>query len=65
MKYVITLKMIIKHEIDLRNGFLTSENLEKVVLHKVLWQIGAKLLQGQKPMAAILDFSVILVIHIG
>ena len=48
--------MIMKHKIDIRNGFLTSENLEIVVLHKVLRQIGAKPLQGLKPLAAILDF---------
>ena len=47
--------MIMKHKIDLRNGFLTSENLEIVVLHKVLRQIGAKPLKGLKPLAAILD----------
>ena len=44
-----------KHKIDLRNGFLTSENLERVVLHKVLRQVGAKPLQGLTPLAAILD----------
>ena len=44
-----------KHKIDLRNGFLRSENLEIVVSHKVLRQIGAKPLQGLKPLAAILD----------
>ena len=54
-KWAITFKMIIKHKIDLRNGFLTSENQEIVVLHKVLRQIGAKPLQGLKPLAAILD----------
>ena len=47
--------MTIKHKIDLRNGFLRSENLEIVVLHKVLRQIGAKPLQGLKSLAAILD----------
>ena len=47
--------MTIKHKIDLRNGFLGSENLEIVVLHKVLRQIEAKPLQGLKPLAAILD----------
>ena len=47
--------MIIKNKIDLRNGFLRSENLEIVVLHKVLRQLGAKPLQGLNPLAAILD----------
>ena len=55
LKWAKTFKMIMKHKIDLRNGFLTSENLEIVVLHKALWQIGAKPLQGAKPLAAILD----------
>ena len=55
LKLAITFKMIIKHKIDLRNGFLTSENLEIVVLHKVLREIGAKPFQGLKPLAAILD----------
>ena len=55
LKWAKTFKMIMKHKIDLRNGFLTSENLEIVVLHKVLRQIGAKPLQGLKPLAAILD----------
>ena len=45
----------LKHKIDLRNGFLRSENLEIVVLHKVLRQIGAKPLQRLKLLAAILD----------
>ena len=49
--------MTIKHKIDLRNGFLRSENLEIVVLRKVLPQIhvGAKPLQELKSLAAILD----------
>ena len=47
--------MIIKHKIDLKNGLLASENLEIVVLHKALRQIGAKPLQGLKALAAILD----------
>ena len=47
--------MIIKLKIDLRNGFLTSENIEIVVLHKVLQQIGAMPLQGLKPLAAKFD----------
>ena len=47
--------MTIKHKIDPRNGFLTSENLEIVVLHKVLQQLGATLLQRLKPLVAILD----------
>ena len=55
LKWAITFKIIIQHKIDLRNGFLTSENLEIVVLHKVLRQIGAKPLQRLKPLAAILD----------
>ena len=55
LKSAITFKMTTKQKIDLRNGFLTSENLEIVVLHKVLRQIGAKPLHGLKPLAAILD----------
>ena len=55
LKWTITLKMIIKHKIYPQNGFMTPENLEVVVLHKVLRQIGAKPLQGLKPLAAILD----------
>jgi hypothetical protein len=47
--------MTIKHKIDLRNGLLTSENLEIVVLHEVLRQIGTKPLQGVQPLAAMLD----------
>ena len=55
LKRAITFKMTIKHKIDPRNGFLTSENIEIVVLHKVLRQKGAKPLQGLKSLAAILD----------
>ena len=55
LKWAITFKMIIKQKNYPRNEFLTSENLEIVVLHKVLRQIGAKPLQGLKPLAAILD----------
>ena len=55
LKCAITFKMILEHKIDLRNGFLTSENLETVVLHEVLRQIGVKPLPRLKPLAAILD----------
>ena len=33
--------MILEQQIDIINGFLLSQSLEKVVLHDVLWLIGA------------------------
>jgi len=36
--------MTLKHKVDLINGILCPQNIEKVVLHVVLVQIGATLL---------------------